>query len=79
VAQRTITLLEDGIDGDDADWTILFALDGVTDKIDLNDCNAGQDARRRGSVRWHGARRWSATRWGAAIALPARAPGLGRN
>jgi len=39
VARRTITLDEDDIDGGDADETILFALDGVTYEIDLNDGN----------------------------------------
>jgi len=39
VVRRTITLLEDDIDGGDADETILFALDGVTYEIDLNDGN----------------------------------------
>lgn len=39
MARRTITLVEDDIDGGDADETILFALDGVTYEIDLNDGN----------------------------------------
>jgi len=39
VARRTITLVEDDIDGGDADETIPFALDGVTSEIDLNDAN----------------------------------------
>ena len=42
MARRTITLLEDDIDGGDADETILFALDGVTYEIDLNDGNAAK-------------------------------------
>jgi len=39
VARRTITLVEDDIDGGDADEMILLALDGVTYEGDLNDGN----------------------------------------
>lgn len=39
MARRTITLVEDDIDGGDADEMILLALDGVTYEGDLNDGN----------------------------------------
>ena len=40
MAQRVSIVLEDDIDGSDADETVTFALDGVTYEIDLNAKNA---------------------------------------
>jgi hypothetical protein len=40
MAQRVNIVLEDDIDGSNADETVTFALDGVTYEIDLNDKNA---------------------------------------
>lgn len=42
MAQRTVVLLEDDIEGGDANETIPFGLDGTTYEIDLNDKNAQQ-------------------------------------
>lgn len=42
VAQRTLVLLEDDIDGDEAIETILFGLDRTTYESDLNENNAVQ-------------------------------------
>jgi len=42
VAQRTLVLLEDDIDGDEAVETILFGLDRTTYETDLNENNAVQ-------------------------------------
>ena len=42
MAPRTLVLLEDDIDGGEAVETILFALDGSTYEIDLNEYNAAQ-------------------------------------
>jgi hypothetical protein len=40
VVQRTVVTLEDDIDGGNATETIVFALDGVSYEIDVNDKNA---------------------------------------
>lgn len=40
MVQRTVVLLEDDIDGSDADESVTFALDGVTYEIDLTAENA---------------------------------------
>lgn len=40
MAQRTVVILEDDIDGGEATDTVTFGLDGVTYEIDLNDKNA---------------------------------------
>ena len=40
MAQRTVVILEDDIDGGEATETVTFGLDGVTYEIDLNDKNA---------------------------------------
>jgi hypothetical protein len=40
VAQRVNVVLEDDIDGTDADETVTFALDGVNYEIDLSAANA---------------------------------------
>ncbi|MFJ5997557.1 Lsr2 family protein [Streptomyces sp. NPDC092370] len=40
MAQKVITLLTDDLDGSEATQTVLFALDGKTYEIDLNDVNA---------------------------------------
>ena len=42
MAQRTLVLLEDDIDGGEAVETVLFGLDGTTYEIDLNENNAAQ-------------------------------------
>ena len=42
MAQRTLVLLEDDIDGGEAVETVLFGLDGTTYEIDLNEHNAAQ-------------------------------------
>ncbi len=42
MAQRTIVVLEDDLDGGEATESILFALDGRTYEIDLNDDHAAQ-------------------------------------
>lgn len=42
MAQRTLVLLEDDIDGGEAVETILFGLDGTTYEIDLNENNSAQ-------------------------------------
>ena len=41
MAQRVNIVLEDDLDGSEADETVTFALDGVTYEIDLNAKNAG--------------------------------------
>jgi hypothetical protein len=40
VAQRTVVMLTDDIDGGEASETVTFAIDGVTYEIDLNVKNA---------------------------------------
>ncbi|HVV30194.1 MAG TPA: Lsr2 family protein [Mycobacteriales bacterium] len=40
MAQRTLVVLEDDIDGGEADETVAFALDGTSYEIDLNRKNA---------------------------------------
>ncbi|MFK0231206.1 Lsr2 family protein [Streptomyces sp. NPDC090303] len=40
MAQKTIVLLTDDLDGVEADETVTFALDGKTYEIDLSDANA---------------------------------------
>ena len=42
MAQRTLVLLEDDIDGGEAVETVLFGLDGTTYEIDPNNHNAAQ-------------------------------------
>ena len=42
MAQRVNIVLEDDIDGSDADETVTFALDGVSYEIDLNGENAAK-------------------------------------
>lgn len=42
MAQRVITTLEDDLDGSEASETIVFALDGKTYEIDLNDSHAAE-------------------------------------
>jgi hypothetical protein len=42
MAQRTMVLLEDDLDGGDADQTVTFSLDGVSYEIDLSESNAGR-------------------------------------
>jgi hypothetical protein len=42
MAQRVNIVLEDDLDGSDADETVTFALDGVTYEIDLSATNAAQ-------------------------------------
>lgn len=69
MAQKTIVILTDDIDGGEADETVTFALDGVTYEIDLNAENAARlrdamaqwigHARRVGGRRAAGARRSS--------------------
>ncbi len=71
MVRRTITLLEDDIDGGDADETILFALDGVTYEIDLND---GNTATMRDAV---GPFLGAARRTGRSGHAPARTEALG--
>lgn len=41
MAQRTVVLLEDDIDGGEAAETIAFGIGGTTYEIDLNENNAG--------------------------------------
>jgi hypothetical protein len=40
MAKKTIVLLEDDLDGGDADHTVAFSLDGDSYEIDLNSANA---------------------------------------
>lgn len=40
MAQRTVVILEDDLEGGEASETIAFALDGSTYEIDLNESNA---------------------------------------
>lgn len=40
MAQKTVVILTDDIDGGDADETLTFAVDGVSYEIDLNAANA---------------------------------------
>ncbi|MFC9231054.1 Lsr2 family protein [Streptomyces decoyicus] len=40
MAQKVITLLTDDLDGSEASQTVLFALDGKSYEIDLNDTHA---------------------------------------
>ena len=42
MAKRVITVLTDDLDGTDADRTVEFGLDGVTNTIDLSEKNAGK-------------------------------------
>ncbi|HEV7171817.1 Lsr2 family protein [Pedococcus sp.] len=42
MAQRVNIVLEDDIDGSEADETVSFALDGATYEIDLSSANAAQ-------------------------------------
>src|SRR5262245_53842677 len=42
MAQRVNIVLEDDLDGSDADETVTFGLDGVTYEIDLSSGNAAQ-------------------------------------
>ncbi|PRY58799.1 Lsr2 protein [Knoellia remsis] len=42
MAQRVQVLLVDDIDGNDADETVTFSLDGVSYEIDLNTANAAK-------------------------------------
>jgi hypothetical protein len=42
MASRTIVLLEDDVDGSEADETIEFGVDGTTYAIDLSDPNANK-------------------------------------
>lgn len=42
MAKRTITVLQDDLDGSDATETVSFAVDGVSYEIDLNDDNAAR-------------------------------------
>lgn len=42
MAKKTVVLLEDDIDGSEANETISFALDGKEYEIDLNDGHAGE-------------------------------------
>jgi hypothetical protein len=42
VASRTITLLQDDIDGSDATQTVRFAIDGTEYEIDLSERNANR-------------------------------------
>lgn len=55
MAQRTVVLLVDDIEGGEAAETITFALDGVSYEIDLNDKNAAQ--LRDDFARWVGSAR----------------------
>jgi len=78
VARRAIILLEDDTDGGDPDEMIFSAVDVLTYEIDLNDGNAGQDARRCGD--FAGAVHDMGPQYGGGfIALPARARGPGRS
>jgi len=40
VAQKTLVILEDDVDGGEADETVTFSLDGVSYEIDLSEGNA---------------------------------------
>lgn len=42
MAQRTLVILEDDIDGGEAAETVTFGLDGITYEIDLNEKNAAE-------------------------------------
>jgi hypothetical protein len=42
MAQKTVVLLEDDLDGGEADETVSFSLDGVSYEIDLSAKNAGK-------------------------------------
>ena len=42
MAKRTITVLQDDLDGSDAAETVSFAVDGVSYEIDLNEDNAAR-------------------------------------
>lgn len=42
MVQRTVVVLEDDLDGGEAVETVVFALDGGTYEIDLNEDNAAQ-------------------------------------
>lgn len=42
MAQKTIVLLTDDLDGGEADETVMFALDGKSYEIDLSDKNAAK-------------------------------------
>lgn len=67
MAQKTIVILTDDIDGGEADETVSFSLDGVSYEIDLNAENAAKlrdafsywvgHARRQGGRRATGRRR----------------------
>ena len=70
MAQRTLVLLEDDIDGGEASETVLFGLDGTAYEIDLNDHNA---ARLRDAVALFVGAARRAGRPSAAPTRPARA------
>lgn len=42
MAQKTLVILEDDLDGGEADETVSFSLDGVAYEIDLSSKNAGK-------------------------------------
>lgn len=42
MAQKTLVILEDDLDGGEADETVSFSLDGVAYEIDLSTKNAGK-------------------------------------
>lgn len=70
MAQRTVVLLVDDIDGGEAAETITFALDGVSYEIDLNEENAAalrdDFAKWVGQARRAGGRKQTARKAGAA-------------
>lgn len=72
MAQKTVVMLEDDIDGGPADETVSFSLDGTSYEIDLNAANAAK--LRDSFASWVGAARKSG-RSGGAARRPARSRG----
>ena len=69
MAQKTMTILEDDIDGGEAQQTVSFSLDGTSYEIDLNDKNAA--SLREAFATWVG----HARKTGGRSAAPKKATG----
>jgi hypothetical protein len=86
MAQQVIKRLIDDLDGDEAEETVSFAIDGVTYEIDLSADNARilrdrlspfvQRARRSGGVRQQGGRAVASRQRSADIRAWAKASGI---
>ena len=79
MAQKTMTILEDDIDGGEATGTVSFSLDGTSYEIDLNDTNAS--SLRDAFATWVGHARKTTSRGPAPkkTAAPAKKAAAGAN